>query len=331
MSTDRPQGQPGAARSPGITYQQLLDTDTHDVPVVLRLESPQVLRQRRRLDRPLHLTRVARARDHAAVGPRLAVRVPRGRDPRGRRLPRVPDRAVVVHRHPHCARHHPGVPERLSAPRSPAEGLRRPLLRDPVPVPWLRLDHRRATPGRAGQVGLRPCRGRTLLTAAVQGGRVGRVRVHQPRPRRRAVARLPGRDRRAVRRVGPGQPVQAGARRQGHSGQLEDHPGGVLRSVPRQRHAPSGHGLPRRHQQPGRRVGELRQGHHAGRNGQPAARLDTHRGRDDAGDDGRARRPELAGPHRAGPVDARGRRCRRVASVGARLRANGSTASRTPR
>lgn len=37
------QTQPGAARSPGITYQQLLDTDTHPVPEVLRLESPQYL------------------------------------------------------------------------------------------------------------------------------------------------------------------------------------------------------------------------------------------------------------------------------------------------
>jgi phenylpropionate dioxygenase-like ring-hydroxylating dioxygenase large terminal subunit len=34
---------PGAARSPGITYQQLLDTDTHAVPAVLRLESPKYL------------------------------------------------------------------------------------------------------------------------------------------------------------------------------------------------------------------------------------------------------------------------------------------------
>ena len=31
------------ARSPGITYQQLLDTDTHEVPGVLRLEAPQFL------------------------------------------------------------------------------------------------------------------------------------------------------------------------------------------------------------------------------------------------------------------------------------------------
>src|SRR4051794_36903167 len=32
--------EPRKARSPGITYQELLDADTHAVPVVLRLESP---------------------------------------------------------------------------------------------------------------------------------------------------------------------------------------------------------------------------------------------------------------------------------------------------
>jgi nitrite reductase/ring-hydroxylating ferredoxin subunit len=31
---------PGAARSPGISYQELLDQDTHPVPAVLRLQSP---------------------------------------------------------------------------------------------------------------------------------------------------------------------------------------------------------------------------------------------------------------------------------------------------
>ena len=31
--------EPTIARSPGITYQHLLDTDTHPVPDVLRLES----------------------------------------------------------------------------------------------------------------------------------------------------------------------------------------------------------------------------------------------------------------------------------------------------
>jgi hypothetical protein len=31
---------PRQARSPGITYQELLDADTHPVPDVLRLEAP---------------------------------------------------------------------------------------------------------------------------------------------------------------------------------------------------------------------------------------------------------------------------------------------------
>ena len=35
--------EPGVARSPGITYQQLLDTDSKDVPAVLRLDRPQYL------------------------------------------------------------------------------------------------------------------------------------------------------------------------------------------------------------------------------------------------------------------------------------------------
>ena len=38
------QGRPwGDARSPGMSYQELLDTDTHEVPAVLRLESPKYL------------------------------------------------------------------------------------------------------------------------------------------------------------------------------------------------------------------------------------------------------------------------------------------------
>jgi nitrite reductase/ring-hydroxylating ferredoxin subunit len=35
--------EPGTARSPGVTYQELLDADTHPVPAVLRLESPRFL------------------------------------------------------------------------------------------------------------------------------------------------------------------------------------------------------------------------------------------------------------------------------------------------
>ena len=38
-----PDAAPGTARSPGITYQQLLDADTRPVPAVLRLEAPRFL------------------------------------------------------------------------------------------------------------------------------------------------------------------------------------------------------------------------------------------------------------------------------------------------
>lgn len=40
MTNSRPLGE---ARSPGISYQELLDTDTHEVPAVLRLEAPKYL------------------------------------------------------------------------------------------------------------------------------------------------------------------------------------------------------------------------------------------------------------------------------------------------
>src|ERR1041384_3731615 len=35
--------EPGLARSPGLSYQDLLDADTHPVPDVLRLQSPRYL------------------------------------------------------------------------------------------------------------------------------------------------------------------------------------------------------------------------------------------------------------------------------------------------
>ena len=41
-ATDQPTDA-GTARSPGISYQDLLDADTHPVPDVLRLESPRYL------------------------------------------------------------------------------------------------------------------------------------------------------------------------------------------------------------------------------------------------------------------------------------------------
>ena len=90
-----------------------------------------------------------------------------------------------------------------------------------------------------------------------QGGHMGRLRVHQPRPGRGPLDdfvedlaahfdRWDLRDRYVEAHVS-----KVIAR------ELEDHPGGVLRGVPRQRHAPADPAVHRRHQHPGRRLGEL--------------------------------------------------------------------------
>ena len=52
-----------------------------------------------------------------------------------------------------AAGHDQGVPQRLPAPRPPAEAVRRPLLGDPLPVPRLRLAPRRQPAGRPRPVG----------------------------------------------------------------------------------------------------------------------------------------------------------------------------------
>ena len=72
----------GTARSPGLSYQQLLDTDTHEVPEDPARGVAALPRRRRRDDRPLHLARVARAGEGAAVVAGVAVRLPRGAHPR---------------------------------------------------------------------------------------------------------------------------------------------------------------------------------------------------------------------------------------------------------
>ena len=71
----------GTARSPGISYQQLLDADTHEVPKILREESPRFFGDE---DLPIDhyiSRRVARAGEGTAVAPGVAVRLPRGAHP----------------------------------------------------------------------------------------------------------------------------------------------------------------------------------------------------------------------------------------------------------
>ena len=224
----------------------------------------EVPRQRRRRRSTATSRDVARARGHAPVGTRVAVRVPRGGDPRDRRPPRVHDRQVVVHRDPHRppTRSRPtpthactaaassrtttvGAPS--SAARSTASRGRSTASSATCPAKW-DFDHV-------------PAPRSSRCPECKVGTWAGFVFIN-PDPDAEPLARLPRRDRRPVRRVGSRQPLQAGPRRQGHRPQLEDRPGGVLRGAPRGRHPPAGHALPRRHQQPGRHLGELRAGDH---------------------------------------------------------------------
>ena len=162
-----------------------------------------ILGRRRHLDRALHLARVARARGRAALEAGLAVRLPRGAHPARRQLHRLRHRRPVVHRHAHGTRRDQGVPQRLPAPRPPAQGLRRPLQRDPLPVPRVRLGARRRARRRAGAVGLPPRRPttRSRLPEAKVGTWAGFVFIN-PDPERRAARGVPRRARRRTSSAG---------------------------------------------------------------------------------------------------------------------------------
>ena len=73
----------------------------------------------------------------------LAVRLPRGAHPAGRRPHRLRHRRLLLRHRPLGPRHDQGVPQRLPPPGPPTEAVRRQVLGDPLPVPRLRLAPRR--------------------------------------------------------------------------------------------------------------------------------------------------------------------------------------------
>ena len=96
-----------------------------------------------------------------------------------------------------------GLPQRLPAPRPPAEAVRRPLHRDPLPVPRLRVAHSTArSQDVPAQWDFPHVDAREVRAAGDQGRHVGRVRVHQPRPGRRAARGLPRRPGRRTSSAG---------------------------------------------------------------------------------------------------------------------------------
>ena len=140
---------------------------------------------------------VRRARARAAVGRGLADRGPGGGARRHRATPRVPrsatSRSLVVRDRDRRARTRSTTRAGTAARRSPTGAARSRRRRLPaVPVP--RLDLRARRPAR------RTCLDRedfgdacptTSRLAPVRVDTLGRLRVRQPRPRRRAAARVP--------------------------------------------------------------------------------------------------------------------------------------------
>ena len=155
----------------------------------------EVPRQRRRAEDAVHVGRVARPRGRASVEAGLAVRLPRGADRRRRQLRRCT-------RSPTCRSSSPAsAPTRSRRTTTPACTAGRQLKdhdgrcsRVPLPLPRLDLGARRRRCGSSRRTG-------TSSTSTdddfslpeAQGRHVGRLRVHQPRPRGRAARRVPRR------------------------------------------------------------------------------------------------------------------------------------------
>ena len=137
---------PTGPRSTGITYQQLLDTDPYPVPAVLRQESPRFLGSddvpASTVTRRGSGTRARWSGCGGGCGSSPAARS------NSRRSATTSSTRSPTCRSSSCVRPIDEIkayPQRVPAPGPPAEGLRRPLQRVPLPVPRLRVGARRRT------------------------------------------------------------------------------------------------------------------------------------------------------------------------------------------
>ena len=301
-----------------VKTQQLLDADTHEVPKILREESPRFLGD---ADVPIdhYISRSGTSWRRSGCGagcgssPAARSTSPTSATTRSTRSPAA--------RTSSCARtetrSRPTPTPACTAAASSSSTTA--TARDPLPVPRLRLAPRRQPEGRPGGTGTSRTSRRRASTCPRSRSARGTGSCSSTPIRTPSRSRSSSGARRPLRPLEPARPLRAGPRVQGHPGQLEDRPGGVLRGVPRQRHAPADPPVHRRHQQPGRRVGELQPRHHTGGHAEPAARLDARR-RDDP-----ALRPRRA--PRRGAVHHRSRRARRPARRWPTPRATGGARS----
>ena len=120
MTSDRRPPAPTRSPAASASTRRCSTRRPRPVPVSLRATSAGFTRAERHRAVALLRPRLPPARGRARVGPRLADGVPRGADPRGRRLGALRDRRLVAHRRPHRPGHDLGVPQLVPPPRHPA-------------------------------------------------------------------------------------------------------------------------------------------------------------------------------------------------------------------
>ena len=285
---------------PSLTYQELLDTDSHEVPDVLRWFSPMPPSE---ADVPVE--RYTSAEFHQLEVDKVWTKVWQMAC-RDEDIPEVGDhlsydivgRSILVVR---------TAPEEIKAFHNvcPHRGrrLKESRGRDTElrsRVPRVRGGARRLPEAGALPVGLPSTRARRVVVARGARRYVGRLRVHQHGPRLRHARIASRRPDPPLRTLAARGPLQGGPRRQGDGLQLEGGAGGLHGGLPRRGDPPPAAAEPRRRHLAVRRLRQLQSGDHPQRCSQSARELG-------ADTTGHLRRDERSQPRRGTQADrARG-------------------------
>ena len=312
-------------RSPGVSYQQLLDTDSNEVPEILRREQP--------LDDGPMFVPVERyispdffQLERAKVWDRTWQMACREEH-----LPNVGDYIVydvagrsylVVRSGPSTIQAFHNVCLHRGRLLRTEGGCRATEFRCPFHGFGWKIDGSLARTSRARGTSRRSTTRPTGACASVQVGTWGGFVFINPDPAAPSLADVRRRARRPLRPLAARGPLRPGPRRQGAALQLEGRPGGVHGGDARRRHPSPDPAEHRRRQLAVRRVRQLQPGDHRQRHAEPAPQV----GADRAGDarlDVRPQPRRAAGAHRAGGAHrppGRRRQPPQPAAAGARRR-----------
>ena len=270
----------GTARSPGVSYQQLLDADSRPVPDVLRWEAPAYFGDE---DKPIdrYISREVHELEKERLWTKvwqMACRESELANVGDSQVYDITDISILLVR---------TSPTEIKGYFNACLHRGRQLREGPGPLTEVRCPFHGYAWNLDGSLKQVPCqwdfpqvRPEEFHLPEVKVGTWGGFVFINMDPALRAPRVVPRRPAQALRPLAAREPLQAGPRGPHPAHQLEDGAGGLHGGVPRRRHAPAAPARHRRRQQPVRRVGELQPGHHAERHAQPAPAL----GADRAGD-----------------------------------------------